>query len=86
MIRGRLHRHKSEPGEPAGDVVEFDASELSGVFALPDWLRSIGMMAWLTTGVIVHGIDDDERKAESPVRRARSAATSRMPRPRSPAG
>lgn len=53
MIRGRLHRSKSEPGEPPVDVVEFDATELSGVFALPDWLRSIGMIAWLTTGVIV---------------------------------
>ncbi len=53
MIRGRLHRRKGEPGEPAEEVVEFDAAQLSGVFALPEWLRSIGMIAWLTTGVIV---------------------------------
>lgn len=56
MIRARLHRKHgdaTESGKPTEEVVEFDASELSGVFALPDWLRSIGMIAWLTTGVIV---------------------------------
>jgi predicted PurR-regulated permease PerM len=55
MIRGRLHRKHGDPetGAPAETVVEFDAAQLSGVFALPDWLRSIGMIAWLTTGVIV---------------------------------
>jgi putative heme transporter len=55
MIRARLHRKhdKSETGEPDEQVVEFDATQLSGVFALPDWLRSVGMMSWLITGVIV---------------------------------
>jgi predicted PurR-regulated permease PerM len=56
MIRARLHRKHgdaTESGKPTEEVVEFDAAELSGVFALPDWLRSIGMIAWLTTGVIV---------------------------------
>lgn len=55
MIRGRLHRHKgdAEKGEPAEDVIRIDASELSGLFSLPDWLRNIGLMAWLVTGVIV---------------------------------
>jgi predicted PurR-regulated permease PerM len=56
VIRGRLHRTK-RPGaaadEPAEEIVEFDAAELSGVLALPDWLRNVGMIAWLTTGVIV---------------------------------
>jgi len=56
VIRGRLHRTKragAEPGEPDEEVVEFDAAELSGVLALPDWLRNVGMISWLTTGVIV---------------------------------
>jgi len=55
MIRARLHRKEGKPGtdEPAEQVVEFDAAQLSGVFALPDWLRSVGMMSWLITGVIV---------------------------------
>jgi len=53
VIRGRLHRKQGEPGQPDEQVVEFDATQLSGVFALPDWLRSVGMMSWLVTGVIV---------------------------------
>lgn len=56
MIRARLHRKQGaepEAGEPVEQVVEFDATQLSGVFALPDWLRNIGMIAWLSTGVIV---------------------------------
>ena len=55
MIRAKLHRKhgESEAGDSAEQVVEFDAAQLSGVFALPDWLRSVGMMSWLITGVIV---------------------------------
>ncbi len=56
MIRARLRRKhdgESEGGESSEQVVEFDAAQLSGVFALPDWLRSVGMMSWLVTGVIV---------------------------------
>jgi predicted PurR-regulated permease PerM len=56
VIRGRLHRTRragADAGEPAEEIVEFDAAELSGVLALPDWLRNVGMIAWLTTGVIV---------------------------------
>jgi putative heme transporter len=56
VIRGRLHRTKhagAKPGDPTEEFVEFDAAELSGVLALPDWLRNVGMIAWLTTGVIV---------------------------------
>src|SRR5215211_1373528 len=33
------------------DVVEIDASELTGVFAAPGWLRDIGLTAWLLVGV-----------------------------------
>jgi putative heme transporter len=55
VIRARLRRKEGKSGadEPAEQVVEFDAAQLSGVFALPDWLRSVGMMSWLITGVIV---------------------------------
>jgi putative heme transporter len=48
-IRGRLRRTHEHPEE----IVEIDAAQLSGVFALPEWLRNVGMIAWLTTGVIV---------------------------------
>src|SRR5688500_16271812 len=53
-IRGRLKRSRAQ-GAPAtaaeGDYVEIDASELSGVFAAPGWLRDIGLTAWLLVGV-----------------------------------
>ena len=53
MIRGRLkHQHKSESGaEESGQVVEIDPNELSGLFTVPDWLRSIGITAWLLVGI-----------------------------------
>lgn len=52
MIRGRLRRQRHrEP--PQDDYVEIDPGELSGLIALPDWLRNMGLIAWLTTGVIV---------------------------------
>ena len=58
MIRGRLHRARRDApparrASRADEVVEIDAGQLSGLFALPDWLRNIGLIAWLTTGVIV---------------------------------
>ena len=53
MIRARLRRRRKEaPQEPAQDeLVEIDAAELSGVFAVPPWLRDIGLAAWLLVGV-----------------------------------
>ena len=61
MIRGRLHRRRAADasagpqGQAAPDevVVEIEPGQLSGLIALPDWLRNIGLIAWLTTGVIV---------------------------------
>ena len=57
MIRGRLHRRRGdgEGGEDAGgdQVVTIEGVQLSGMVALPEWLRTIGLIAWLTTGVIV---------------------------------
>jgi predicted PurR-regulated permease PerM len=53
LIRARLRRRRKEaPQEPAQDeLVEIDAAELSGVFAVPSWLRDIGLAAWLLVGV-----------------------------------
>jgi putative heme transporter len=53
-IRGRLRRQRGEATPVAaaeGDYVEIDASELSGVFAAPGWLRDVGLTAWLLVGV-----------------------------------
>ena len=52
MIRGRLRRLRSHEGDDAPDeYIEIDPSELSGMFAAPQWLRDIGLMAWLLVGV-----------------------------------
>jgi len=53
LIRARLRRRRKEaPQEPAQDeLVEIDAAELSRVFAVPSWLRDIGLAAWLLVGV-----------------------------------
>ena len=52
MIRGRLRRREGAPDEsPEGQVVEIDPSELSGLFSVPDWLRNVGLMAWLLVGI-----------------------------------
>lgn len=52
-IRGRLRREHAHGAEPAveGDYVEIDASELTGVFAAPGWLRDVGLTSWLLVGV-----------------------------------
>jgi putative heme transporter len=52
-VRARLRRRKGD-GERRGDETEFieiDPTELSGVFAAPQWLRDLGFMAWLLVGV-----------------------------------
>ena len=53
MIRGRLRRHRTEgePSRPADEYIEIDPSELRGIFTAPDWLRDIGVAAWLLVGV-----------------------------------
>jgi hypothetical protein len=47
LIRRRFRLRKSErPEEPVQDqLVETDAAELTGVFAVPSWLRDIGFAA-----------------------------------------
>jgi predicted PurR-regulated permease PerM len=56
MIRGRLRRHgrheHSAAAAGAGDeYIEIDPGELRGIFSVPDWLRDVGLMAWLLVGV-----------------------------------
>jgi predicted PurR-regulated permease PerM len=57
MIRGRLHRGGEErpagPGAAKPEYIEIDPSELTGILAVPQWLRDVGMMAWLLVGVAV---------------------------------
>jgi predicted PurR-regulated permease PerM len=52
VIRGRLHRRGVATGSDAeSDVVEIDPAQLGGIFNVPDWLRNIGVMAWLLVGI-----------------------------------
>ena len=52
-VRGRLTRSDSgETPAPASDeYLEIDPAELSKVFAVPNWLRDLGLTAWLLVGV-----------------------------------
>lgn len=51
MIRGRLRRHRRASDRAGEEYVEIDAAELTGIFAAPQWLRDLGLMAWLLVGV-----------------------------------
>jgi predicted PurR-regulated permease PerM len=53
-IRARLRRPWTgrEQTPPEGEeFVEIDASELTGVFSAPQWLRDLGLASWLLVGV-----------------------------------
>ena len=41
------------PTPQPGDHVDIDASELSGIFAVPQWLRGAGQASWLLVGLAV---------------------------------
>ncbi len=47
----RMNAHVGGRAEP--EVVEIQASELGGLFAAPNWLRDLGVMAWLVAGVAI---------------------------------
>jgi putative heme transporter len=56
MIRGRLrrhgrHEHSAEAAGAGDEYIEIDPGELRGIFSVPDWLRDVGLMAWLLVGV-----------------------------------
>jgi len=55
LTRGRLRFRKRDGNrDPAPDeLVEMDGAELTGVFAVPSWLRDIGFTAWLLIGVML---------------------------------
>jgi hypothetical protein len=39
------------PSREPDDKVEIDARELSGIFAVPQWLRRAGQASWLLVGL-----------------------------------
>ena len=53
MIRGRLRRrrHGDEPSGEPDDYIEIDPRELTNIFAVPQWLRDVGLTSWLLVGV-----------------------------------
>jgi predicted PurR-regulated permease PerM len=53
MIRGRLWRRHPREGsaEATDEYIEIDPRELSGMFTAPQWLRDLGIVAWLIVGV-----------------------------------
>jgi putative heme transporter len=55
MIRGRFRRHGRREASAGAEeeYFEIDPGELSGIFSVPDWLRNVGLMAWLLVGVAV---------------------------------
>ena len=56
MIRGRLRRRGGERREPAArpsEYIEIDPRQLTGIFVVPQWLRDVGLTAWLLVGVAV---------------------------------
>jgi predicted PurR-regulated permease PerM len=52
-MRARLRRRRNDAGQSRSedDYIEIDATELTGVFAAPSWLRDVGFTAWLLVGV-----------------------------------
>jgi predicted PurR-regulated permease PerM len=54
-FRGRLRQSRGDGGERPDDteLLEVEATELSGLFAAPPWLRDLGLMSWLLVGVVV---------------------------------
>ena len=50
--RRRVIRERPTNGQGT-EFVELAPGELSGIFAVPAWLRDLGMMSWLLVGVTV---------------------------------
>ncbi len=47
--------HQDSGGSPDGEstFVEIDADQLARVFAVPQWLRDLGLMSWLLVGTLL---------------------------------
>ncbi len=52
-IRGRIRQHgRAEDSDHVDDpYIEIGPAELSGILTVPEWLRNVGLMAWLLVGV-----------------------------------
>jgi putative heme transporter len=50
-MRVRLPTAHAGAADPATAVLEVEPEDLSGMFAAPNWLRDLGVMAWLLVGV-----------------------------------
>ena len=55
MRRRRVVQEEGGAGSPGGETtfVEIGSDQLSRVFAVPSWLRDLGLMAWLIVGVLL---------------------------------
>jgi putative heme transporter len=53
VIRGRLRRLRGDDDRRGDQYIEIDPSELSGLFAAPNWLRDAGITSWLLVGIIL---------------------------------
>jgi predicted PurR-regulated permease PerM len=53
VLRARIRRRgrDSEADRPDEEYIEVDAAMLTGVFTTPQWLRDVGLTAWLLVGV-----------------------------------
>jgi predicted PurR-regulated permease PerM len=45
-----LRREGAAPADARDEVIEIEPGELSGLFAAPDWMRDLGLSAWLLVG------------------------------------
>jgi putative heme transporter len=53
--QGRHQDGVGDPGSPGGEAtfVEIEPGQLSRVFAVPAWLRDLGLMSWLVVGAFL---------------------------------
>ena len=84
MRRRRVLNEGARP-DSAGDeatFVEIDPDQLRGVFAVPSWLRDLGVMSWLLVGVAAAARRRGLAARRSP-RRSSSRSSRRRSSPRS---
>jgi predicted PurR-regulated permease PerM len=55
MRRRRVLQEEGGAGSPGGEAtfVEIGSNQLSRVFAVPSWLRDLGLMSWLVVGTLL---------------------------------